>query len=157
MKLHEQLARRLGMTRAEIAAVSVLLMLFLLGTAVGGWKNSVPEEKFLNNSPPEQHDALVDSLLAEARKLRETPVTQDTQAPRSGKAPSRSGTSKIEFTTASIEELSSIPGISTVLATRLLEFRDSRNTKIERFDEFSEVKGIGPQRISVLKQHLILP
>lgn len=149
MKLHEQLSRRLGLTRAEIAAVSVLLMLFILGTAVGSWRQSVPEDKFLPDTSSELDEALVDSLLAEARKLQEAPVIKDTEPPVRE-------TSKIEFTTAGIDELSSIPGISTVLATRLLEFRDTRKTKIERFDEFSEVKGIGPQRISALKKHLIL-
>lgn len=149
MKLHEQLSRRLGLTRAEIAAVSVLLMLFILGTAVGSWRQSVPEDKFLPDTSSELDEALVDSLLAEARKLQEAPVITDTEPPVRE-------TSKIEFTTAGIDELSSIPGISTVLATRLLEFRDTRKTKIERFDEFSEVKGIGPQRISALKKHLIL-
>lgn len=149
MKLHEQLSRRLGLTRAEIAAISILLMLFILGTAVGSWKQSVPEDQFLHDTGTELDEALVDSLLAEARKPRQAPVTPDSTTPVTG-------TSRIEFATAGIDELSSIPGISTVLATRLLEFRDARNTKIERFDEFSEVKGIGPQRISTLKQHLIL-
>lgn len=77
MKLHEQLSRRLGLTRAEIAAISVLLMLFILGTAVGSWKQSVPEDHFLRDTGTELDEALVDSLLAEARKPRQAPVTPD--------------------------------------------------------------------------------
>ena len=162
MKPGDKIAVMLGMTRTEIAVISSLLLFLFLGFAVNG-SRSFQEAAMVNEK--EQNgvftDAEVDSLLREAELLEAVLARKSDKAVPVGSqrkpAAAVAGSSqKVVFSNATVEELGSIPGISSVLAGRLIVFRNSRTGKVERFQDFLEVKGIGSKRMETLKQHLIL-
>ncbi|MCG8343284.1 MAG: helix-hairpin-helix domain-containing protein [Chlorobiales bacterium] len=162
MNLRDKIAVILGMTRAEIIVVSSLLLFFVLGIIINNSRLFQKASLFIEKEQVEHFtDTEVDSLLREAALLETALAQQGKQAShiRLLQNPTTTGTGntrKIVFSNATVEELSSIPGISDILASRLIVFRKSRQGKVERFQDFLEVKGIGSKRVETLKQHLTL-
>lgn len=162
MKSGNNIAAMLGMTRTELATVSFLLLVFTLGLIIRSGR-SFPESDIAAESKQEIRftDAYVDSLLQDAERLEQT--LSLTSRPNIDKEKHQVHVSDngmhpsgIVFSKATIEQLASMPGISSVLAGRLIAFRDSRRGKVDRFEDFLEVTGIGLKRVETLKQHLIL-
>ncbi len=161
MNTIEKLAVRLGMTTTEVMVTGFLLAGLVLGISVNLLTSSLPASRFMNdNTAGIFSDAQIDSLLHEAAAMeagcQETPAARPALSQKSKPLTQTSTTAKVRFSDAGIDELSSIPGISRVLAGRLIEFRQSRNGNIERFQDFLEVKGIGTKRLDILQQHLTL-
>ena len=162
MNLRDKIAVILGMTRAEIIVVSSLLLFFVLGIIINNSRLFQKASLFIEKEQVEHFtDTEVDSLLREAALLETALAQQGKLAShiRLLQNPTTTGTGntrKIVFSNATVEELSSIPGISDILASRLIVFRKSRQGKVERFQDFLEVKGIGSKRVETLKQHLTL-
>lgn len=162
MNFRDKIAVMLGMTRTEIVVVSSLLLFFVLGIIVSNSRSFQEASRFTGKEEAAEFtDAEVDSLLREAKQLEAAFMEKGEQADhiRRHKKLTVTGTGnsgKIIFANATVEELGSIPGISTVLAGRLISFRKSRQGKVERFEDFLEVKGIGNKRVETLKQHLTL-
>ena len=163
MKVRDSIASTLGLTRAEMIVVAALLLFFMLGLILRG-SGAIREttDRARTDSSERFNDAQVDSLLREAEALEaflaETaaagvPSGREQETRLSGR---QRGTSQIVFSHASVTELESIPGISSVLAERLVEFRNSHRGKVERFRDFLDVKGIGQKRMETLQQHLVL-
>ena len=50
---------------------------------------------------------------------------------------------QVSINTAGIDELSSLPGIGPVLASRIIEYRENHG-KFKCLEEIKKVKGIGP-------------
>jgi len=168
MRTRDRIAASLGMTRPELTVVSLLLVFFLLGLVLrsagfvrhaADFRNTVQSEPF--------SETYVDSLLEAALKPEapagENSIAAGDHEPSKAKPTRPSSRSKhlatdpgIVFATASAAELETIPGISSVLAGRLIEFRKSRQGKVERFRDFLDVKGIGRKRLETLQQHLVL-
>jgi len=162
MNLRDRIAVMLSMTRTEITVVSGLLLFFLLGIIVNSSRSLQEARSHTEKEGIEQFtDAEVDSLLKEAALL-ETALDEsgtDTSHSRNQGTLSTKKTAlsqKIVFSKATTDELATIPGISTVLAGRLIAFRESRKVKVEGFPDFLEVKGIGKKRMETLEKHLIL-
>ena len=162
MKSGNNIAAMLGMTRTELATVSFLLLVFILGLIIRSGR-SFPESDMVAESKQEIRftDAYVDSLLRDAERLDQTlPLTSrpniDKEKHQVHASDNGTHPSSIVFSKATIEQLASMPGISSVLAGRLIAFRDSREGKVDRFEDFLEVTGIGLKRVETLKQHLIL-
>ncbi len=162
MNTRDKIAVMLGMTRTEIVVVSSLLLFFFLGIFINNSRSFQEASRFIGKEQPGLFtDAEVDSLLREAKELEAAFAEKGEQADhiRWHKKPEVTGvgtSGKIIFANATVEELASIPGISTILAGRLIAFRKSRQGKLERFEDFLEVKGIGDKRVETLKQHLTL-
>ena len=162
MNIRDKIAVRFSITRTEITVVSCLLFFFVLGIFVNS-SRSLQEARLFTETKQTEHftDAQVDSLLRQAALLDTDLAKSGAQAPhvreQSDTSPKRNFASqKIVFSNATADELSALPGISTVLAERLISFRKSRQGKVERFPDFLEVKGIGNKRMETLEQHLIL-
>ena len=162
MNFRDKIAVMLGMTRMEVAIVSSLSLFFVLGVIVNH-SRSFQEATLFNEEEQTRRftDADVDSLLREATLLETTFAQKGEQADHirlqqnltlTGSDDSK----KIVFSSATVKELGSIPGISNVLAERLITFRKSKQGKVERFQDFLKVKGIGTKRMETLKQHLTL-
>ncbi len=162
MNFRDRIAERLSITRTEITVISSLLLFFILGIIVSSSRSLQEARRFIETEHTERFtDAEVDSLLREAALLEAALAETDVTAlpvPERKNIPSKkhAGSYKIVFSTATVDELAAIPGISTVLAERLIAFRKSRHGKVERFQDFLEVKGIGRKRMETLEQHLIL-
>jgi competence protein ComEA len=162
MNIRDTIAVMLSMTRTEVTVVSFLLLSFVLGVIVDG-SRSFQEAALFEAKEKAGYftDADVDSLLREAMLLEKSLSEKGKLADHIGLSQKltvadTAGSRKIVFSDATADELSSIPGISGVLANRLITFRKSKQERVERFHDFLEVKGIGKRRMETLKQHLIL-
>lgn len=61
----------------------------------------------------------------------------------------------IDLNTATMEELTALPGIGEVLATRILKYREE-NGPFETIDALCNVSGIGEKRLEELKDYITL-
>ena len=170
MKFLDNVAVKIGVTKAEMTAVTLLTFFLLLGGALK-YSGSVQDaDKAIQKAEAARYsEAEVDSLLSLAMKADNPAVAESTStvanseeheesAPRSsGRHPSKknfSGT--IVFRTASAAQLQMISGVGPVMARRLIEFRKQKGGKVEHFNDFLEVKGIGKKKLELLQQHLTL-
>lgn len=177
MKLLDNFAVKLGITKAEMTAVTLLIFFLLTGGVVKYSGATQDVDKAIKQAEAARFsEADVDSLLALALQEKENagkpdalplaeptrilaanvkpekPVPQSSAKPASGKK--LIGT--IIFSTASASELQQISGIGPVMAARLIEFRERKGGKVQHFNDFLKVKGIGKKKLEVLKKHLIL-
>ncbi|NTW54351.1 MAG: helix-hairpin-helix domain-containing protein [Chlorobaculum sp.] len=170
MKFLDNLAVKLGVTKTEMTAVTVLTFFLLLGGALK-YSGSVQDadQAIAKAEAARYSEAEVDSLLSLAMKA-DSPAAADSTGTvavseeeeesatkSSGRHPSKknfSGT--IVFRTASASQLQMISGVGPVMARRLIEFRKERGGKVEHFNDFLKVKGIGKKKLELLQKHLTL-
>jgi competence protein ComEA len=170
MKFLDNVAVKLGVTKAEMTAVTVLTFFLLLGGALK-YSHSVQEaDKAIAKVEAARYsEAEVDSLLSLAMKADDpaaaaTPGTvadnaeeEEPAAKPSGRHSSKkqfSGT--IAFNKASASQLQMIPGVGPVMAKRLIEFRKESGGKVDHFNDFLKVKGIGKKKLELLQKHFTL-
>jgi competence protein ComEA len=141
-----QLSTRLGLLRAEVAVLCCLLLFFLAGVAlklIAGYRE---RSELIEKAQAELFiGAESDSLLA-AEEQRYEQSLAEFQKPE----PTR----KLNFNIATVEQLEALPEIGTVLADRLIRFRNYKGGRLRSLDELLEVKGITLERLSVLKAYL---
>lgn len=171
MKFLQNLSVRLGITRAEMTAVSTLLLFLVIGTAIRYGTSSQRTDELIRQAELAKFsEAEVDSLLrlvptvdytaiadagepgAAAQEGEDKPASPG----RSGRKPKKNFTGVIAFNRASSSELQQIPGIGPAIAKRLIGFRTEKGGKVRQFDDFLDVKGIGRKKLEVLKKHLTL-
>ncbi|NTW51334.1 MAG: helix-hairpin-helix domain-containing protein [Chlorobiaceae bacterium] len=170
MNILQNLAVKLGITRAEMTAVSLLILFLILGGAVR-YSGSVQEaDKLIKKAEASRYsEAEVDSLLRLASKVdygaeeetsrssgEETGNEQAGRAGQAARAGKKTFTGTIPFNTASASRLQNIPGVGPVMAKKLVTFRAEKGGKVKQFDDFLEVTGIGKKKLEVLKKHLTL-
>ncbi|HED30737.1 MAG TPA: helix-hairpin-helix domain-containing protein [Prosthecochloris aestuarii] len=163
MKSLRQLALKLGITSTEMLVIGTLTAGLLGGILLNLNHGAVPAASLTAPEQEQMSDAEIDSLLREAALLDLYPgsaparheKTLHTAQPAKN-SPKTQSQQRIVFSTATASELASMPGISSVLAERLIEFRKSRKGDVGRFEDFLEVKGIGKKRLEILQQHLTL-
>jgi competence protein ComEA len=170
MKFLDNVAVKLGVTKAEMTAVTLLTFFLLLGGALK-YSGSVQDaDKAIAKAETARYsEAEVDSLLALAMQpddavAAEPPgvAANDAEPEESAtKSPARHASKKsftgtVVFRTASAAQLKMIPGVGPVMARRLIEFRKQRGGKVEHFNDFLKVKGIGKKKLELLEKHLTL-
>ena len=62
-------------------------------------------------------------------------------------------TGKLDINSATLKQLSDIPGIGEVIAQRILDYRDE-NGAFRSLDELLNIKGIGESRLQQLQEYL---
>jgi competence protein ComEA len=170
MKFLDNIAVKLGVTKAEMTAVTVLTFFLLLGGALK-YSGSVQDaDKAIAKAEAARYsEAEVDSLLSLAMKPEE-PTAADSSGVVAGneaqeesatKSPGRHPSKKnfsgtIAFRTASASQLQMISGVGPVMAKRLIELRKQKGGKVSQFKDFLEVKGIGKKKLELLEKHLTL-
>ncbi len=174
MNILKNLAVRLGITRAEMTSVTILLLFLVIGGAIR-YSGSVREaDSLLREAGRARYsEAEVDSLIRLAPKVDisaaaesdESMTAAGTDAGEEKSVSSRhpaTRTSKklftgvIAFNRASEAQLQQIPGIGPAIAKRLVAFRAERGGNVRQFDDFLDVKGIGKKKLELLKKHLTL-
>lgn len=168
----QHLAVKLGLTRAEMIAVTVFLALLVTGGTIRYGASTGDADRLLKAAEANRYsEAQVDSLL---RLAATVDYAAESQAGRSFEEASTSGeeeasprhsvsrsskkrfTGTIPFNAATPAQLQQISGIGPVMAKRLIAFRSEKGGKVKQFDDFLEVKGIGRKKLEVLKKHLTL-
>jgi len=177
MNFLNNLAVKLGITKSEMTAVTLLSFFLLLGGTMKYSGAMQDTDKAIKQAEAASFsEADVDSLLAlalqekrsggisDARLVSENlPITTENERPEqtdaiasTKPASKKKLTGTIAFNTASSAQLQRISGIGPVMAKRLVEFRQRKGGKVEHFNDFLEVKGIGKKKLERLKQHLTL-
>jgi len=177
MNILHDLAVKLGITKAEMTAVTLLTFFLLTGGVVKYSGAAQDANKAIEQAEAARFsEADVDSLLALAMQEKEngwqtdapsatktSPIFAEDVEPEpsiatSSKKPAskKKLTGTIAFNTASAKQLQRISGIGPVMAKRLIEFRQQKGGKVEHFNDFLKVKGIGKKKLERLKKHLTL-
>jgi competence protein ComEA len=170
MNFLQNLAVKLGITRAEMTAVTLLIFFLVLGGAVR-YSGSVQEaDRLIKKAELSRYsEAEVDSLLRLAQNVDyaagdeaversgdEADDEKGKSAGQTARASKKTFTGTLTFNSASASQLQKIPGVGPVMAKRLVAFRAEKGGKVKQFDDFLEVTGIGKKKLEVLKKHLTL-
>jgi competence protein ComEA len=171
MNFLDNIAVRLGITRAEMTAVTLLTFFLLLGGALK-YSGSVQDaDKAIKKAEAARYsEAEVDSLLSLLTKSEQPSAAETStlvadnseqeepakKSPAGGRSQKKVFTGTISFRTASAAQLQMISGVGPVMARRLVEFRKQKGGKVEHFNDFLQVKGIGKKKLEILEKHLTL-
>jgi competence protein ComEA len=170
MKLLEKLSVRLSLTKAEITLLSFLLGFLVLGGILMNIRSAEESDLLVKKAETARYrEAEVDSLIRLAAVEQSTTkedVLQDVEAVRDEasfekRAEHRSSGKKvfngtIAFNKASSQQLQKIPGIGPVMAERLVTFRKEKGGKVQQYQDFLQVKGIGKKKLESLKKYFTL-
>lgn len=165
----EKTAWRLGLTRAEISLVTMLIGFLMLGGILKNFRSSEKEAILLKNAEHARlQEAEVDSLIRLAA-IEQANVSEEVSgesipdrqhadrevsAGRAVHKKSFNGT--VAFNRAGKSQLQQVPGIGPVMAERLIAFRAQKGGMVKEFRDFLAVKGIGQKKLEILKKHFIL-
>lgn len=138
-----RLATRAALLRSEMLSISMLIGLMLVGVVLSTMNGVDEKDALLSRLEEEWFIGIEpDSLIG-----RELAQFQAAEKEASLKA-------NLNFNTATEAELLALPEIGATLADRLVRFRKFKGGKLKRIDELLEVKGITPERLNTLKEHL---
>ena len=103
---------------------------------------------------------LVFALSMSGVYLRANMGESDAYTIRTGKqvkeaAPVESVQWQVNINTATVEELTDLPGVGEVLAERIVAYREEHG-RFRAAEELMEVKGIGESKFAVMKDWIIL-
>lgn len=166
----EKLSIRLSLTKAEISLVSILMGFLVLGGVLKTIRSAEETDLLLKKSETARlRETEVDSLISLAAVEQATTredVLAEVQAENNelnaGEKPQHRSSGKkvfngtISFNKASVRQLQQIPGIGPVMAERLIAFRKTKGGKVQQFQDFLEVKGIGKKKLESLKKYFTL-
>ncbi|NTW56631.1 MAG: helix-hairpin-helix domain-containing protein [Chlorobiaceae bacterium] len=169
MSALEKTAWKLGLTRAEVSLVTMLIGFLALGGVLKNFRTSDKEALLLKKAEQSRlTEADVDSLIRLA-SIEQANVEEEVlgeNAPGSEEKAGKSGTERhvlkktfsgtVAFNRAGKTQLQLVPGIGPVMAERLVAFRTQKGGKITDFQDFLAVKGIGKKKLEVLKKHFTL-
>lgn len=142
-----QLSTRLGLLRAEVLVLCFVMLFFLSGVAFKVFVGYRERSELIEKAQVQLFTGTEsDSLLAAEEQLYEQSLTSVERVLK--------GRTKLNFNAATAEELEALPEIGALLADRLVRFRAYKGGKLRSLDELLEVKGITPERLSVLKTYL---
>jgi|WetSurMetagenome_2_1015567.scaffolds.fasta_scaffold154154_2 competence protein ComEA len=165
----EKTAWRLGLTRAEISLVTMLIGFLMLGGILKNIRSSEKETILLKNAEHARlQEAEVDSLIRlatiEQANVSEEVLGENIPARQNadrevypGRAvQKKSFNGTVAFNKAGKAQLQQVPGIGPVMAERLIAFRTQKGGRVNEFRDFLAVKGIGQKKLEILKKHFIL-
>ncbi len=169
MNTLDNLARKLGITKAEISLVSALIGFLVLGGILKNFRSMEETDLLVKKAEIARYrETEVDSLIRLA-SADQASIREDMQGEKAeessataGKRRSQHALEKKEFNgtlafnRATARQLQKIPGIGPVMAAKLVAFRTSKGGKVKDFEEFLEVQGVGRKKLELLKKHFTL-
>ena len=96
-----------------------------------------------------------DDVLQEAEAEKEE-ASPEIRAERGHSSEKKVFKGTISFNKASSQQLQKIPGIGPVMAERLVTFRKAKGGKVQQYQDFLEVKGIGKKKLESFKKYFTL-
>jgi comEA protein len=166
MKLLEKISKKIGFTRTETNVILFILSACLIGLAVNILKNIKNDQSYLEFDYKKQ-DSLFNAVSNEPlagdsiknkeekkidshRELLDFTKEKLTE-PKAEK--STSSSKIININTATISELSSLPGLGEKTAKGIIEYRE-KHGRIKNLNELLKVKGIGKAKLSKIKNRI---
>jgi competence ComEA-like helix-hairpin-helix protein len=141
----------IGLTPDEKKVIIFLLASLALGSAVLLYKRAHPAfapglRDAIRELPQPAADTTVGSLGADA------PADSAATAARTSKP---LFTGKLDLNTANARSLERLPNIGPAMAKRIIEYRSTVG-KFATVEQLGRVKGIGPKRLSQLRDHVVV-
>lgn len=166
MKVLDKISKKFGFTRTETNVIIFILSACLIGLAVNIFKNIKNDQSYLEFDYKKQ-DSLFNAISNEPLKGDSIKNKEEKKIDShrelldftkekltKPKAEKLTSSSKIiNINTATISELSSLPGLGEKTAKGIIEYRE-KHGKIKNIDELLKVKGIGKAKLSKIKDRI---
>ena len=98
-----------------------------------------------------------DAFFAEASSKIDSIIAAEEDTSANARGAHAAGSKFVDFpvniNTADIAELTAIPGVGKVIATRIVDYRNLHG-KFNRLEELRNVKGIGEKKFAKIRQHV---
>ena len=136
-------------TDKESVAISFLAVTFLLGMGVDYYRDKSVENRLAESIP---------KLISEDKKFKEAAAMLQSEYDFSiniTKLNDDGTLHSIELNRASLNGLTLLPGIGPIIAERIIKMRDL-NGYFKSADELLAVRGIGKNKLSVIKPYIII-
>ncbi len=166
MKLLDKISKKIGFSRTETNVIIFILFACLIGLAVNIFKNIKNDQSYLEFDYKKQ-DSLFNAVSNEPlagdsiKNKEEKKIDSHLELldftkgkltnPKVEKSISPSKI--ININTATIPELSSLPGLGEKTAKGIIEYRE-KHGRIKIIDELLKVKGIGKAKLSKIKNRI---
>ena len=134
--------RKVEVILLAICALFVCFTLgFFVGRNTGGHEISVQTER--------QPEAPTEEVVVRETAPTELPeVTEEPEVPAAPQEPT-----VLNLNTATVEELTTLPGIGPVLAQRIVDFRTA-NGPFASVEQLTDVEGVGEKKLDAIREYL---
>lgn len=163
IKLFQRISRKTGFTVSETKIILFLLTAFVAGAVVNIWKDKSGNDSFLEFDYAKQDSLFYNSKsYSRAEKSEQKLIEKEVDSKRElldfrnakieeKKDKAGFGALKIvNINNASVEVLSSLPGVGNKIARNIVDYRERRG-RIKHVDELLNVKGIGKIKLDKIK------
>lgn len=164
----EKLSKKLGFTQNEINVILFILVATVIGLVINLIKDSRNQKDFLEFNY-KVSDSLFNAAAADPGLTDSTDIPKEKvidskrelldfkqeKLPGKKEVKASTLTKKININTASLSQLTSLPGIGSKTAAGIVEYRKKRG-QIKNWDELLNIKGIGKSKLNNLKSFVIL-
>lgn len=147
MQFWSSVRQHLAFTRQETLAIAFLTVALLIGEAVRLYRRGVAPER-----PAMEYGAL-DSAFFALSRAGHGGQEEGTETPSRLPADTRLSPGSVNINTATLEQLTALPGIGPVTAEKILAFR-IENGPFETAEDLLAVRGIGPKKLARIRAYL---
>lgn len=153
-----------GINKKELMIIGFLLAAFAAGIVIkySGWKkpaeydysqSDINFENRLKSSFDELKTGFDDSITL-SRKKEITSIADSLEIKfENNSVTKKLPSGKININTATAAELTGLPGIGTITAEKIIEFREI-NGRFKSAEDLRKVKGIGEKKFNNLKEYI---
>ncbi len=162
MNLLQRISIKIGLTETELKVISFLTVILLIGLLLKffGWKNTSSSISNFDYSASDSIFYASNYSILEKNKNNEFDSNQESSDFNKSNFISKVKKQElkeksINLNSASIEELSLLPGIGIKTAEKIIAYRKA-NDGFSNIDELLEVRGIGNSKFEIIKKYIFV-